>query len=53
MKCDKYKEFFTKENMMGPNSIRLLDEMLNKEPAMIKGERVLDLGCGRASRHYF
>ena len=53
MKCDKYKEFFTKENMMGPNSIRLLDEMLNKAPAVIKGGRVLDLGCGRAITSLF
>ena len=53
MKCDKYKEFLTKENMMGPNSMRVLDEMLSKIPEAISGGRVLDLGCGRAITSLF
>ena len=45
-KADKYKELFTKEYLMGPNSVRLLEEMLEKYP-IEKGLRVLDLGCGK------
>ncbi len=53
MRTNKYKEFFTKEFLMGPNSIRLLDEMLEKAPEAIKGGRVLDLGCGMAITSLF
>lgn len=53
MKCDKYKEFLTKGNMMGPNAIRLLDEMLSKAPEAINGGRILDLGCGGAITSLF
>ncbi|MCR4640684.1 MAG: methyltransferase domain-containing protein, partial [Lachnospiraceae bacterium] len=42
---EKYKGFFTGEYLMGPNSLRLLDEMLEKYP-LKKGGRVMDLGCG-------
>jgi len=45
MSNDKNVEFL-KTNMMGPNAMRLSEEMtsyLNIEPDM----RVLDLGCGR------
>ena len=45
MRTNKYKEFFTKEFLMGPNSIRLLDELLERTQEEIAG-RVLDLGCG-------
>lgn len=31
-KADKYKELFSKEYLMGPNSMRLLEEMLKKYP---------------------
>ncbi len=44
-RCENYREFFTKEYLMGPNSLRLLDEMLGKYP-MKEGGRVMDLGCG-------
>lgn len=37
MRTNKYKEFFTKEFLMGPNSIRLLDELLEKAPEKIAG----------------
>lgn len=46
MKCDRYKKWFTKEWMMGPNSMRLLDEMLEAYP-IDKNLCVLDLGCGK------
>ena len=41
-KADKYKELFSKEYLMGPNSMRLLEEMLKKYP-LERGIRVLDL----------
>ena len=44
-KSDKYKEFFTSKFMMGPNSIRLLDEIIGKYPVGT-GNRIMDLGCG-------
>ncbi len=40
-----YKQFFTKEYLMGPNSLRILAEMLEKCP-LKEGSRVMDLGCG-------
>lgn len=44
-KADNYREFFNKNYMMGPNSLRLLDEILCKCP-IGSDSRVLDLGCG-------
>jgi SAM-dependent methyltransferase len=44
MRADRYRHLFTKELLMGPNAVRLLDEMLENHP--IGGGRVLDLGCG-------
>jgi|CeladaMinimDraft_18_1061708.scaffolds.fasta_scaffold00815_2 SAM-dependent methyltransferase len=44
MKADRYQHLFTKELLMGPNAVRLLEEMLENHP--IGGGRVLDLGCG-------
>lgn len=52
MRTEKYKEFFTKEFLMGPNSIKLLDELLEKAPKELTG-RVLDLGCGRGLTSLF
>lgn len=45
MKLNKYKQYMTREYMMGPNCIRLADEMAQKHPEVMKGN-VLDLGCG-------
>lgn len=53
MKCDKYKEYFTKEYMMGPNSLRLLDEIISDNPEAINRGNVLDLGCGAALTSVF
>ena len=44
-RIENYKEYFTKEYLMGPNSLRLLNEMLEKYP-LKEGGRVMDLGCG-------
>ena len=45
-KSDNYKDLFSKEYLMGPNSVRLLEEMLDKYP-LKQGLKVLDLGCGK------
>lgn len=45
-KSDNYKQLFNQQFLMGPNSVRLLDEMLEKTP-MEEGLEVLDLGCGK------
>lgn len=45
MRTEKYKEFFTKDYMMGPNSIRLLNEMMTYVPEQALSGRILDLGC--------
>lgn len=44
-KSNKYKEFFSSKFMMGPNSLRLLDELTDKY-SIGDDKRVLDLGCG-------
>lgn len=51
-KADKYKELFNKEYLMGPNSMRLLEEMLEKYP-LGRETRVLDLGCGKGLTSLF
>lgn len=45
-KADAYKIYFNKEYLMGPSSVRLLEEILEKYP-LKKGMRVLDLSCGK------
>lgn len=42
----KYKFLFNAEHLMGPNGIRLLEEMLEHYP-LKRGLRLLDLGCGK------
>ena len=42
---EKYQQHFTAQLMMGPNTIRLLDEMLERYP-LNDGKQVMDLGCG-------
>jgi cyclopropane fatty-acyl-phospholipid synthase-like methyltransferase len=37
---------FLKENMMGPNCVRILEE-LSRDFALKPGSRVMDLGCGK------
>ena len=50
---DKYKMYFTKEYLMGPNSFRLLDELIRRSPEDVKYESTLDLGCGFALTSLF
>ena len=50
---EKYKKFFTKEYLMGPNSFRLLDELIARSPEDVTYDRTLDLGCGYALTSLF
>ena len=50
---DKYKKYFTKEYLMGPNSFRLLDELIQKRPEDVCFDRTVDLGCGHALTSMF
>ncbi len=45
---ERYKKYFTKEYMMGPNALRLLGEIVEDNPEATSGGHVLDLGCGAA-----
>ena len=48
MNIENYKEYMTEEMLMGPNSARILEELLRKYPLQLNGEnKVLDLGCGK------
>ena len=50
---EKYRKYFTKEYLMGPNSFRLLDELIRRRPADVRFCRTLDLGCGYALTSFF
>lgn len=51
-RTDKYKELFSEKFLMGPNSLRLLNEMLERYPIK-SGLRILDLGCGKGLTSLF
>lgn len=47
MRSDKYRKYFKSSFMMGPNCLRLLDEILREYPLYFTSDKlVLDLGCG-------
>ncbi len=48
----KYDTDFVKENMMGPNSMKIIEEVA-ESLKLEKGMRVLDLGCGRGLTSIF
>ena len=50
---ETYKKYFTKEYLMGPNSFRLLDELIRRSPEDANYKRTLDLGCGFALTSLF
>ncbi len=50
---EKYRPYFTKEYLMGPNSFRLLDELIRRRPSDARFHRTLDLGCGFALTSFF
>ena len=52
IKTNKYDKNFISENMMGPNSLKILEELTNDIP-LKKGMKVLDLGCGRGLTSIF
>ena len=52
-RCEKYRKYLTKEDLMGPNAFRLLDELLRRAPYGECRGRVLDLGCGNALTSVF
>ena len=52
-RCEKYRKYFTRECLMGPNSFRLLDELIRRRPEGVCFDRTLDLGCGYALTSLF
>ncbi len=47
MFIDDYKAYISAETMMGPNSARILAELLDKYPLqLVLDDTILDLGCG-------
>lgn len=51
---EKYTEYFNENYLMGPNSIRLLDELFIKYPlGFSKDKVILDLGCGKGLTSLF
>ena len=52
IKSNKYDTAFVKENMMGPNAVKIVEE-LSESLTLEKGMRVLDLGCGRGMTSIF
>lgn len=52
LKSNKYDKSLINENMMGPNSIKMLEELM-QSVKLEKGMRVLDLGCGKGLTSIF
>lgn len=47
MELEKYRPYWTKDYLMGPNSLRVLQELLEKNPCPLNADSlILDLGCG-------
>lgn len=47
MDLEFYRPYFTKDFLMGPNSLRILQVLLNKNPKSLDADSlILDLGCG-------
>lgn len=47
LNISSYKKYISEETMMGPNSVRILAELLDKYPLQLAGDDlILDLGCG-------
>ena len=48
MDINHYKEYISAETMMGPNSVRILEELFDKYPLqLVPNDLILDLGCGK------
>lgn len=52
IRSEKYDKKFLKENIMGPNPIKLLEELVSYHP-ISSDDTVLDLGCGRGVTSVF
>ncbi|WP_226990652.1 SAM-dependent methyltransferase [Methanosarcina acetivorans] len=52
MKSSQYDTAFVKENMMGPNSMKIIEEVA-ESLTLEKEMRVLDLGCGKGLTSIF
>lgn len=47
MDYNAYQKYISAETMMGPNSVRVLEELLDRYPLRLTfGDPLLDLGCG-------
>lgn len=51
-RTEKYSKDFLYDNMMGPNSMLILEELL-ENVSLEKGMRILDLGCGNGLTSIF
>ena len=51
-RSERYDKTFLQENIMGPNPIKLLEELMTMQPLPEKAT-VLDLGCGRGVTSIF
>ena len=48
MNIENYRNLITAELLMGPNSLRILEELLTRHPLALSADTsVLDLGCGK------
>ena len=48
MNISDYKKYISSEFMMGPNSVRVLEELFDKYPLQLApNDLILDLGCGK------
>ena len=53
MNIDFYRPCFTADLLMGPNSLRLMQELLHKHPLPLTAQdELLDLGCGKGLTSY-
>ena len=47
MDINSYKRYITEETMMGPNSVRILEEFFDRYSLRFAADdMILDLGCG-------
>lgn len=54
MNIENYKRFFTAEYLMGPNSLRILDEIMTLCPLKHGDDGlILDLGCGTGITSFY
>ena len=53
MNLELYRPYFTKDYLMGPNSLRILQALLDQNPKSVDSDGlILDLGCGTGLADY-